>query len=126
MDKYDEFSERMSKYCLDKCVTIDILNFFVNGGDFLNHLNNFKDKETERESMMGVIYSEDYEKDDDGYFGENKVCFYMGDDAYDILDYSDMYMYLYFSCEFYIEKHPEEKEIVDEIFKEIEKVYNIE
>lgn len=115
----------MTKDFLDKYVAIDILNFYVNGNNFISHLYNFKNKETERNSMMGVIYSEDYEKDDDGYFGDNKVCFYMDTDSYDILDYDDLHLYLYLTCEFYIEKHPEEKEQVDKIFKEIEKVYNI-
>lgn len=127
MRKYTEFNDKMHSNYLDKVVAIDILNLFVNGRNFISHLNNFKNKETERDATMGVVYSEDFEKDYDGYFGENKVCFYIDTigDPFDILDYDEMYMYLYFTCEFYIEKHPEEKEIINEIFKEIEEVYNI-
>jgi len=115
----------MKKNYLDKGTVIDVLNSYVNGCDFLKKLEKIKNKETERSQVLGVIYSEDFEHDDDGYFGENRVLFYAGDDCYDIIDYDDLYLYLYFTCEFYIENHPEEKSIVNKIFKEIEEVYNI-
>lgn len=66
-----------------------------------------------------VIYSEEYEKDDDEYLGENKVLFCAGDDCYDIIDYDELY--LYFACEFYIKKH--ENEIVQEQLLSIKEKY---
>ena len=125
MDEYKQFNEKMKKNYLDKGTVIDVLNSYVNGCDFLKKLEKIKNKETERSQVLGVIYSEDFEHDDDGYFGENRVLFYAGDDCYDIIDYDDLYLQLYFTCEFYIENHPEEKSIVNKIFKEIEEVYNI-
>ncbi len=126
MYKYKEFNERMKKNYLDKGTVIDVLNSYVNGSGFLKHLEKFKSKETERNQILGVIYSEDYKKDDDEYFGENKVLFYAGDDCYDIIDYDELYLYLYFTCEFYIEKHEDEKEIVQEKLLLIEEAYGIE
>ncbi|WP_315081017.1 ribonuclease toxin immunity protein CdiI [uncultured Clostridium sp.] len=126
MYEYKEFNEKMKKNYLDKGTVIDVLNSYVNGSGFLQHLEKFKSKETERNQILGVIYSEDYEKDDDEYFGENKVLFYAGDDCYDIIDYDELYLYLYFTCEFYIEKHENKKEIVQEKLLLIEEAYGIE
>lgn len=79
----------MKKNYWDKGTVIDVLNAYVNGSDFLQQLEKIKKKKTERSTTLGVIYSEDYEKDDDGYFGENKVLFYAG--YYDdIVDYDDL------------------------------------
>lgn len=84
----------------------------------MQHLDNFINKESVRSQFCGVLYPEDFEKDDDGYFGENKVLFYAG-------DYDDLYLYLYFTCEFYIEKHEEEKDIVEQKLALIAKIYGI-
>lgn len=125
MHKYKEFSEMMKKNYLDKSTVIDVLNVYVNGNDFLGCLEKIKNKKTERSQILGIIYSQDYEEDDEGYFGRNKVLFYVGDDCYDIIDYDDLYLYLYFTCEFYIEKHQNEKEQVKDKLSLIAKSYHI-
>ncbi|MBN1056050.1 hypothetical protein DVW05_11925 [Clostridium botulinum] len=123
MYQNQEFIDMMEKNYLDKGQVINVLNTYVYGSKFLQHLDKFINKEGEREQFYGVVYSEDFEKDDDGYFGENKILFYAGDYD-DIIDYEDLY--LYFTCEFYIEKHEDEKEIVQEKLLLIEEAYGIE
>ncbi|NFO86384.1 hypothetical protein FDC58_10265 [Clostridium botulinum] len=125
MYQNQEFIDMMEKNYLDKGQVINVLNTYVYGSKFLQHLDKFINKEGEREQFYGVVYSEDFEKDDDGYFGENKILFYAGDYD-DIIDYEDLYLYLYFTCEFYIEKHEDEKEIVQEKLLLIEEAYGIE
>ncbi|MBY6802534.1 hypothetical protein FDC50_16275 [Clostridium botulinum] len=125
MYQNQEFIDMMEKNYLDKGQVINVLNIYVYGSKFLQHLDKFINKEGEREQFYGVVYSEDFEKDDDGYFGENKILFYAGDYD-DIIDYEDLYLYLYFTCEFYIEKHEDEKEIVQEKLLLIEEAYGIE
>lgn len=125
MYKYKEFNEMMNKNYLDKGTVIDVLNTYVNGSRFLEHLDKIKNKEPETNQILGIIYSEEYEKDDDEYFGENKVLFYAGDDCYDIIDYDELYLYLYFACEFYIKKHEDEKEIVQEELLSIKEKYGV-
>ncbi|XBO87602.1 ribonuclease toxin immunity protein CdiI [Bacillus licheniformis] len=53
-----------------------------------------------------MIYSDEYEQDEEEYFGQNKVLFYSGDgdDDYDIVSYDELYQYISAACNFYIEK----------------------
>lgn len=124
MYQNQEFIDKMEQNYLDKGQVINVLSACVYGSRFLQHLDNFINRESVRSQFYGVVYSEDFEEDDDGYFGENKVLFYAGDYD-DIIDYDDLYLYLYFACEFYIEKHEEEKDIVEQKLALIAKTYGI-
>lgn len=115
MNVYDEFSNIMKMNKFDKLAVIDVLNICVNGNQFLRDLDCFANKDGERYEYFGIIYSEEYDKDDEEYFGEHKILFYSGDDddACDIVTYDEMYEYLRVACEFYIEKHECDKDIVN-------------
>ena len=127
MNVYDEFIDTMKQNNLNKGAVIDVLNTYVNGCKFQQYLEDFKNKDGERREYHGVIYSEEYEKDDEHYFGEKKVLFYSGDDddAYDIVNYDELYKYLSVTCEFYIEKHENEKDIVNEQLLSIKRIYDV-
>ncbi|KKB71775.1 MULTISPECIES: ribonuclease toxin immunity protein CdiI [Bacillus] len=127
MSKYEEFIDKMQENNLSKGAVIDVLNIYVNGGSFLKHLEDFISKDGERHDYHGVIYSDEYEQDDEGYFGENKVLFYSGDedDACDIVNYDELYEYLKVSCEFYSFKHPEQTNKVHHYLSKIKEKYNI-
>ncbi|MFI8707934.1 ribonuclease toxin immunity protein CdiI [Bacillus sp. NPDC077411] len=127
MNVYEEFIEIMKQRNLNKEAVIDVLNIYVNGRNFLQHLEGFKSKEGERWEYNGVIYSGEYEQDDEEYFGQNKVLFYSGDgdDDYDIVNYNQLYQYLSATCEFYIGKNPEKKEIIEDLLMKIKEKYNI-
>lgn len=127
MNVYDKFIDTMKQHSLNKGAVIDVLNIYVNGGKFLQYLEDFKNKQGERREYHGVIYSEEYEKDDEDYFGENKVLFYSGDDddAYDIVNYNEMYKYLSVACKFYIEMYKDKKNIVNEKLLLIKKIYGV-
>ncbi|WP_315907215.1 ribonuclease toxin immunity protein CdiI [Priestia koreensis] len=125
MQKYKEFIEIMKRDNLNKEAVIDVLNIYINGHNFIQRLEDFKNKEGERREYNGVIYSDEYEKDNEEYFGQNKVLFYSGDgdDDYDIVSYSELYQYLITTCEFYIKENSAKKEIVEELLMKIKDKY---
>ena len=79
MNVYEEFIEMMKQNNLTKEAVIDVLNLYVNGRNFLQHLEEFKNKEGERRENNGTIYSDEYEQDEEEYFGQNKFLVYSGD-----------------------------------------------
>lgn len=127
MNVYEEFIEMMKQNNLTKEAVIDVLNLYVNGRNFLKHLEEFKNKEGERREYNGIIYSDEYEQDEEEYFGQNKVLFYSGDgdDDYDIVSYDELYQYISAACNFYIEKNPEKKELIEELLMKIKEKYDI-
>lgn len=120
MYQNQEFIDMMEKNYLDKGQVVNVLSSYVYGSRFIQHLDKFITKEGERDQFYGVIYSDEFDIDDEGYFGENKVLFYTGD----YIDYDDLY--LYFACEFYISKHEDEKDIVEEKLEFIAKAHGIQ
>ncbi|MDH6351171.1 ribonuclease toxin immunity protein CdiI [Brevibacillus parabrevis] len=75
---------------------------------------------------MAVIYSDEYDVGDEGYFGENCILFYYGvDDTYDIVSYKELYDYLQVACNFYIEKNEDKKDEVNEYLLRIKEKYSI-
>ncbi|AGN37676.1 ribonuclease toxin immunity protein CdiI [Bacillus paralicheniformis] len=127
MNVYEEFIEMMKQNNLTKEAVIDVLNLYVNGRNFLQHLEEFKNKEGERREYNGIIYSDEYEQDEEEYFGQNKVLFYSGDgdDDYDIVSYDELYQYISTACNFYIERNPEKKELIEELLMKIKEKYDI-
>ncbi|MCY8591731.1 ribonuclease toxin immunity protein CdiI [Bacillus haynesii] len=127
MNVYEEFIEMMKQNNLTKEAVIDVLNLYVNGLKFLRHLEEFKNKEGERREYNGIIYSDEYEQDEEEYFGQNKVLFYSGDgdDDYDIVSYDELYQYISAACNFYIERNPEKKELIEELLMKIKEKYDI-
>ncbi|BCE08097.1 ribonuclease toxin immunity protein CdiI [Bacillus paralicheniformis] len=127
MNVYEEFIEMMKQNNLTKEAVIDVLNLYVNGRNFLQHLEEFKNKEGERREYNGIIYSDEYEQDEEEYFGQNKVLFYSGDgdDDYDTVSYDELYQYISTACNFYIERNPEKKELIEELLMKIKEKYDI-
>ncbi|MCY8141801.1 ribonuclease toxin immunity protein CdiI [Bacillus haynesii] len=127
MNVYEEFIEMMKQNNLTKEAVIDVLNLYVNGHKFLQHLEEFKNKEGERREYNGIIYSDEYEQDEEEYFGQNKVLFYSGDgdDDYDIVSYDELYQYISAACNFYIERNPEKTELIEELLMKIKEKYDI-
>lgn len=76
---------------------------------------------------MGVIYSDEYDVGDEGYFGEISVLFYYGvDDNFDIVSYKELYDYLQVACNFYVEKNADQKDLINEYLLRIKDKYSIE
>ncbi|WP_413365208.1 ribonuclease toxin immunity protein CdiI [Lysinibacillus sp. 3P01SB] len=127
MNGYEEFIEIMKQNALNKAAVIDVLNIYVNGRNFQQHLEDFKNKEGERREYNGVIYSDEYEQDDEEYFGQNKVLFYSGDgeDDHDIVNYEELYKYLSTACEFYIGKNPEKKEVIEKLLLKVKDKFDV-
>ncbi|SFD38333.1 hypothetical protein SAMN04488168_13612 [Bacillus sp. 491mf] len=112
---------------LNKGSVIDVLGDFVMNYNFVRILEGFLKEYVERRDYSGVVYSDDFYKDDEEYFGENKVLFYYGVDEgmEDIVTYKELCEYLQTVCEFYIERYPEHTENVEELFLKIKDKYNI-
>lgn len=127
MNGYEEFIEVMKQNALNKAAVIDVLNIYVNGHNFQQHLEDFKNKEGERQEYNGVIYSDEYEQDDEEYFGQNKVLFYSGDgeDDHDIVNYEELYKYLSTACEFYIGKNPDKKEVIEKLLLKVKDKFDV-
>ncbi|MBH0333808.1 hypothetical protein ABH14_29455 [Brevibacillus brevis] len=85
---------------MEKGSVIDVLGDFVLEYGFVKR---FRRNYVTRQDYLGIVYSEEFEIGDEGYFGENKVLFYYGlDDEYDIVNYQELYDYLQVTCEFYV------------------------
>lgn len=112
---------------LEKGSVIDVLGDFVLEHDIVKVLEGFLNEYIERRDYMGVIYSDEYDVGDEGYFGENRVLFYYGvDDNYDIVSYKELYDYLQVACNFYIEKNADKKDEINEYLIRIKSKYGIE
>ncbi|MCM3145833.1 ribonuclease toxin immunity protein CdiI [Brevibacillus sp. MER 51] len=112
---------------LEKGSVIDVLGDFVLEHDIVKVLEGFLNEYIERRDYMGVIYSDEYDVGDEGYFGENRVLFYYGvDDNYDIVSYKELYDYLQVACNFYIEKNSDKKDEINEYLLRIKSKYGIE
>ena len=112
---------------LEKGSVIDVLGDFVLEHDIVKVLEGFLNEYIERRDYMGVIYSDEYDVGDEGYFGENRVLFYYGvDDNYDIVSYKELYDYLQVACNFYIEKNSDKKDEINEYLLRITSKYGIE
>lgn len=112
---------------LNKGAVIDVLGDFVMEYDFVRVLEGFLKEYVERRNYSGVVYSDEFDKDDEEYFGENKVLFYYGvdEEVEDIVTHEELCEYLQTACEFYIERHPEHTEGVGKLLFEIKDKYNI-
>jgi hypothetical protein len=111
---------------LEKGSVIDVLGDFVLEHDIVKVLDGFLNEYVERRDYMGVIYSDEYEVGDEGYFGESSVLFYYGlDDNYDIVSYKELYDYLQVACNFYIEKNADQKDLINEYLLKIKDKYII-
>lgn len=108
---------------------MDLISNYMSRGTFKEMLEWFKDKTFANEEFYGVLYSEDYDKDEEGYFGEDKILIYVGNDDWDntdqIVSYDELYNYLKVACEYYIENIPEDKEEVENLLAGIKDTYNI-
>ena len=125
---FQEYNDEMKKHeGLNKGCIIDVLNSYVNGGKFLQHLDDFLNMRGSNQQYSGVIFSNEIDKDDDEYFGENKVMFFYdeGDDDYDISDYEECYKYLEATAKFYIKHHENEKDVFINLLKQIKERYII-
>ena len=113
----------------DKAALVDLINIYMSDGKFKNMLKWFKDKTFSNQEFYGVMYSDEYEKDEEGYFGEDKILIYVGNDDWDntdqIVSYDELYNYLKVACEYYIENIPEDKEEVENLLAGIKVTYSI-
>ena len=113
----------------DKAALVDLINIYMSDGKFKKMLEWFKDKTFSNQEFYGVMYSDEYEKDEEGYFGEDKILIYIGNDDWDdtdqIVSYDELYNYLKVACEYYVENITEDKEEVENLLSGIKVTYNI-
>lgn len=126
-DEKNRLIKMYEKKGLHKGSVIDVLGDFVIEDDFAKVLDGFLNEYVERRSYSGVVYSDEFDEEDEEYFGENKILFYygIGEEAEDIVTYEELCEYLKTACEFYIEKYPEQASQVEKLFLRIKDKYNI-
>ncbi|WP_152392590.1 ribonuclease toxin immunity protein CdiI [Paenibacillus guangzhouensis] len=112
---------------LNKDFIITVLARFVLDFDFMKILTGFLNENVLRRDTIGVVYSDEFEIGDEGYFGENKVLFYYGidDNWHDIVSYDELCDYLQVACEIYMDKNKTETEEIKRIFNQIKEKYEI-
>lgn len=113
----------------DKEALIDLINIYMSNGKFKKMLGWIKDKTFEGEEFYGIMYPDEYKKDEEGYFGEDKILVYMGNDDLEnkdqIVSYDELYSYLKIASEYYIENIPEDKEEVENLLTVIKVRYDV-
>ena len=108
---------------------MDLISIYMSNGRFKDMLEWFKDKKFKNHEFYGILYSDVYDKDEEGYFGEDKILIYVGNDDWDntdqIVSYDELYNYLKAACEYYVKNIPEDKEEVENLLAGIKDTYNI-
>ncbi|MGG1651746.1 ribonuclease toxin immunity protein CdiI [Paenibacillus sp. NRS-1783] len=113
---------------LEKSYISTVLVQFVFEYDFVEILKGFLNEYLVRRDTIGVVYSDEFEIGDEGYFGENKVLFYYGvdDDWHDIVSYNELCDYLQVACDFFMNRNKEKAEEAKIYMIQIKKKYGTE
>ncbi|ENQ3105001.1 hypothetical protein ACEOWJ_000940 [Bacillus cereus] len=124
---FEKFYDIFEQKNLKKNYTVIVLGQFVFNYDFVDILKGFLKEDVERRDTIGVVYSDEFDQNDEEYFGENKVLFYYGIDEEweNIVTHEELCEYLQTACEFYIGCHPEQAEYVRNLLIKIREKYNI-
>ncbi|NEN87295.1 ribonuclease toxin immunity protein CdiI [Paenibacillus elgii] len=127
-ENYQLLVDRFKMNGLSKDFVITVLARFVLDFDFIKILTGFLDENVLRRDTIGVVYSDEYEIGDEGYFGENKVLFYYGidDDWHDIVTHDELCCYLQVACEFFMDRNKEKAEEAKKIMIQIKEKYKID
>lgn len=124
---YQLLIDKFKKNGMTKSFVITVLAKFALSYDFIKILDGFLNENVLRRDTIGVVYSDEFDKNDEGYFGENKILFYYGVDEnwYDIINFGELCNYLQVVCDFYVEKHVDETKEVREYLEKIKVKYEI-
>mgnify|MGYP000983710413 CR=1 FL=1 len=128
-DDSNTLNQLYEKRGLIKGVVIDVLSDFVLSYNFIDILKRFLCENVIRRDTLGIIYSGEYEIDEEGYFGENKVLFYfhygLDETKEDIVTYEELCDYLEVACEFFINKHADKKAEVIKLLELLREKYKL-
>ncbi|MFP3729157.1 ribonuclease toxin immunity protein CdiI [Priestia filamentosa] len=122
------FNQMYREKGLNKGVVIDVLRTYVIWYNFVKILDSFFKENVPRRQYSGVIHSDAFDPDDEGYFGENNVLFYycIGEDDFeDIVTYEELCSYLEVASEFYMTKYPEQTNEIRHYLSKIKEKYNV-
>lgn len=124
-EDYKLLIERFKINGLTKSFVSTVLARFALEFDFIKILDGFLKENVLRRDTIGVVYSDEFDKNDEGYFGENKVLFYYGVDEnwHDILTFGELCNYLQVVCDYYVEKHEDKTKEVREYLEKIKEKY---
>ncbi|MEI4804032.1 ribonuclease toxin immunity protein CdiI [Bacillus sp. FJAT-51639] len=126
-EDYQLLIDRFKKNGLTKSFVITVLAKFALDFDFIKVLDGFFNEDVIRRDTIGVVYSNEFDKNDTGYFGEDRILFYYGVDEnwYDIITFGELCNYLQVVCDFYVEKHDDKVEEVQEYLQKIKGKYKV-
>lgn len=113
---------------LEKGYVVTVLVQFVFDYDFLEILKGFLNEYVERRDTIGVVYSDEFDMGDEGYFGDNKVLFYFGvdDEWHDIVSYDELCEYLQVACDFFADRNKDKENETKEYMLQIKRKYGVQ
>ncbi|MBA4601980.1 ribonuclease toxin immunity protein CdiI [Thermoactinomyces mirandus] len=114
----------------EKELFIDCYFSLVGNYNFINCLNRFKNKKGFGIEDFGILFYYSFDEWDKYRCKENEVALIMDypaaeEDTIGYMDFEQFYPYVYQRGQKYIQKHPEEKEEVSCLLKEIKESWGI-
>ncbi|PEI31419.1 ribonuclease toxin immunity protein CdiI [Bacillus pseudomycoides] len=123
------FRDTYTNKNLKKQNVINVLVELTLDYNFIEILQGFLVENVVRRDTLGVVYSDEFDPDDDEYFGEDKVLFYyyygLDETQEDIVNHEELCDYLGVACDFYIKKYPDKKVEVKNLLEQIKGKYRI-
>lgn len=107
-------------------IIVDFFSNIVNYKDFMRILGYMSEEKGNSGNALGYCFPNicDEEDIENGEYFENGVMFFINEDEV-IVDYQTYYNCLKLACEIYLEKFPDDKEIVEEKLSIIRNRYNL-
>lgn len=109
---------------------IDLYYFAIGDGNFIKALQKYCNGQGFGNEHIWCLFSGELEEWEEGYFGENGVCYFFDHPAVDedvtiVLNYPTFYVYLKEASEAYLLRHSDDKDLVESRLHEIKRKFEI-
>jgi hypothetical protein len=126
----EEESYRIMETIEEKQEFMKFYFWHIGDGNFVRALNRFKNKEGFGIESVGILFHLDFQEWEEYRCKEDEVALILDypaaeEDTIGYLDFKQFYGYLKDHSQEYIRKHPEQKEEVVKLLKEIKQSLNI-
>jgi len=120
----------MSNKNISEKELIDLYYFAIGDGNFIKAMEKYCNGQGFGNEHIWCIFSGELEDWEEGYFGENGVCYFfdhpaVDEDAAIVLDYPTFYVYLKEVSEAYLLRHSDDKDLVKSRLHEIKRKFGI-
>ncbi|MEN1988867.1 ribonuclease toxin immunity protein CdiI [Paenibacillus hubeiensis] len=109
---------------------IDLFYFAIGGGNLLRALEKHSKGQGFGVEHIWCLFAGELEEWEEGYFGENGVCYYFDhpavtEDEAIVLDYPTFYVYLKEASEAYLSRHSNDKDAIESWLHQIKQRFKI-